>query len=475
MSGTAQGLEPRRAGWTRVVACLVLGFLGVVLSGCDRPQSQSPPPPARRAAPPRPAPRSARPAPAPGGLPQRAIDTRFARSPAELVRSDPHAVPEAAAGTNWIQSRPAGCRLPFYQLKIAPEDLTRLQRYPRENERFPATFTAGAEIFDGVGVRDRGDWARSWPKKSLKLFFDRGQLFEGQKTLNLNSGWHDPAFVREPLAYHVYAAAGVPAPRSRMVRLHVNGQFRGLYVEVEQPDKAFLRRYGLEGASAYKAASRSNQSDERELGGEAAYRLHYEKQTQKTESYEELQSFCQDLAGTTNALSFFERRVDLDTYISYLAVTVLVQNWDCYNKNHYLVRDTLGSRKWVVVPWDVDRTFGDYSRYGFSETRLPILHGTRERPGSTGWNRLADRFLSEPRLRARFLDRLAALLETEFTAEKLYPVLDRFESDIAAEAAMDRQRWGGGSGELSDEIAQLKRYIQERRAYVKSELKTLRP
>jgi spore coat protein CotH len=383
-------------------------------------------------------------------------------------------VPEAAAGTNWIQQTPRGCKLPFYQLKMASADVTKLQRFPRANDTYPATFVAEAAIYSGVQVRDRGDWARTWPKKSLKILFDHDQPFGEQHSLNLNSGWHDPAFVREPLAYHLYAACGAPAPRSRLVRLHLNGQFRGLYVEVEQPDKAFLRRYGLEGASLFKAVSRSNQSDERNLGSEDSYRLHYKRETHKTESLDELAGFCRELARATNTLEFFSRRVDLPRYINYLAATVLAQNWDCYNKNHYLVHDERRSQKWLVIPWDLDRTFGDFSHYGFGEARLPILHGTRETPGTTGWNRLADRFFSDPVLRARFLDRLEELLGKEFTTGKLFPVLDRFGADIQTEAALDRRAWGGGGGNVQSEIAQVKSYIQERRAYLLKELATFR-
>jgi hypothetical protein len=128
-----------------------------------------------------------------------------------------------------------------------------------------------------------------------------------------------------------------------------------------------------------------------------------------------------------------------------------------------------------VIPWDLDRTFGDHWRMYFTETRLPILLGTRQAPSTTGWNRMAERFLSEPALRTRFLDRLAALLEKEFTPEKLFPLLDRWESEIAPEAALDRQCWGGGEYEnLHSGIAQIKRYIQERRAYLLSELADLR-
>ena len=116
---------------------------------------------------------------------------------------------------------------------MAPKDLAQLERDPYSNDTYPATFVADGEVYDGVKVRFRGAWARSWPKKPFKMIFDHDKPFNSQRCLNLNSGWRDPAFVRETLAYHVYAACGAPASQSRIVQLNVNGQFRGLYVEVE--------------------------------------------------------------------------------------------------------------------------------------------------------------------------------------------------------------------------------------------------
>ncbi len=345
-----------------------------------------------------------------------------------------------------------------------------LERNPFSNDTHPATFVADGKVYDRVKVRYRGAWARSWPKKPLKIFFNHDQLFAGHRCLNLNSGWRDPAFVRETLAFQVYAACGVPAPKSRMVRLHVNGQFRGLYVEVDQPEKAFVNRFNLKGASVFKAVSRSNQADERDLGRDTSYSAHYEKQTQKSEGLRDLQQFCQELARTTNALDFFTRRVDLEKYINYLAATTLTQNWDGFNKNHFLVYDGRGSQKWFAVPWDLDRTLGDHWGGSFDEAHLPVLLGTRQLPGVTGWNRLQDRFFSDPTLRSRFLNRLAELLEKEFTAEKLFPILDRLESEIGPEAVLDRRHWPGPTADLHSGIDQVKRFIERRRAYLLSEL-----
>jgi spore coat protein H len=365
-------------------------------------------------------------------------------------------------------------KLRVYRLQIAQGDLMALENQSFANESRPAIFTFEGRKYSGVKVRIRGSWSRSWPKKSLKILFDHSTPFEGHHSLNLNSGWRDPAFIREPLAYHVYAACGVPAPGCRMIRLEINGQFAGVYVEVEQPEKTFLGRIGTPGASVYKAVSRGRDADERDLGSDEAYRAGYNKETKKTEGYSELELFCRDLQTSTNAAEFFAQRVDLDHYINYLAATVLIQHWDGFNKNHFLVYDERGSKKWLVVPWDLDRTFGDHWNWSFDETRLPLLLGTRRLPGITGWNRLEDRFFSDAELKARFVERLGGLLDQEFTEAKLFPVLDKMEMEITPDAQADRQKWPGSTQDFHEGIKQVKAFIRDRRAFLKQEIERLR-
>ena len=424
----------------RLLALAGWGLLGVVLNGCD--QAKVAPPPIQQLS------------------SEKATSTRSASPMPPLLQAANGHAPKSL--------------LPVYELKINPKDLASLDRNPFSNDIHPATFLANGVAYEGVRVRFRGQWARTWPKRPFKIFFDHAQLFEGQRTLNLNSGWRDPAFIRETLAYRVYAACGVPAPKSRMVRLHLNGQFRGLYVEVEQPDKAFLTRLNLKGASVFKAASKSNESDERDLGAERSFSLHYDQETEKAQGAGALQSFCHDLARTKDTPSFFAERVDLERYINYLAATILIQHWDCLNKNHFLVYDGRVSKKWFVVPWDLDRTFGDHWHGSFNYAQLPILLGTQPLPGPTGWNRLEARFFSEPTLQSRLLKRLAELLEKEFTTEKLFPILDRLETDIAAEATLDRARWPSPTSDLHTGIADVKNYIKHRRAYLLTEMGRLR-
>jgi spore coat protein H len=171
--------------------------------------------------------------------------------------------------------------------------------------------------------------------------------------------------------------------------------------------------------------------------------------------------------------------VDLEKYINYLAATTLCQNWDGYNKNHYLVYDRQGSKKWFFLPWDLDRTLGDHWDWSFVRADLPIELGTRTSPGITGWNHVMDRFMSHPELRKRLADRLQQLLETEFTMEKLGPVIERIQSTIEADAVLDYRRWPNANGygmyrddqvPVAESIKGVKRFIENRRRFLLAEL-----
>src|SRR5438128_7696968 len=97
-----------------------------------------------------------------------------ARNPA--AESPPPLVP--ASGSSQLDKL-AGGRLPVYELKMDPNELAGLERSAFSNERHPATFIAGGETYEAVIVRYRGAWARSWPRKPLKIFFNHDKPFQG--------------------------------------------------------------------------------------------------------------------------------------------------------------------------------------------------------------------------------------------------------------------------------------------------------
>src|SRR5262249_3966315 len=115
-----------------------------------------------------------------------------------------------------------------------------------------ADLTAGGKTYKKVGLRYAGDItyfsSARGVKRPLAGEFNRfaDQRFHGLTSLHLHSMPLDPAKGREALAFAVFRAAGVPAPRTAFaeVTLTVPGKFDkellGLYTVVEGVDRRFL-------------------------------------------------------------------------------------------------------------------------------------------------------------------------------------------------------------------------------------------
>src|SRR4051794_1317720 len=75
----------------------------------------------------------------------------------------------SAADTNLLRT---------YEVKISPKDLAHFEANGYSNETVPVTFVADGNTYEHARLRTRGDWARGWPKKSLKIFFEKEHQFE---------------------------------------------------------------------------------------------------------------------------------------------------------------------------------------------------------------------------------------------------------------------------------------------------------
>ncbi|MBI4489162.1 MAG: CotH kinase family protein [Deltaproteobacteria bacterium] len=95
-----------------------------------------------------------------------------------------------------------------------------------------------------VRVRFRGLTPNHWEdeKKSWRIRFEKGDLFEGKRSINLVIP-QDRGYLSEHLANYRARKMGLVVPDSRYAFLRVNGQFQGIYFEIEQPSgKEFLER-----------------------------------------------------------------------------------------------------------------------------------------------------------------------------------------------------------------------------------------
>ena len=124
--------------------------------------------------------------------------------------------------------------------------------YPLPHDYYDAYLSCGTNGPYWVGIRrknDLGEPTDADPQKvSIKIdvnLFVPGQLFAGKKKLSLECG-SEGALISEGLAYNIDQAAGFIAGRSAWCRVYINGDYKGLYNNVEQVDKIFLTDAGLD-------------------------------------------------------------------------------------------------------------------------------------------------------------------------------------------------------------------------------------
>ena len=113
----------------------------------------------------------------------------------------------------------------------------------------PAIATVDGKTYKNVGVHFRG--ASSYmmvpegSKRSLNLtfdFVDEKQALYGYRTLNLLNANGDPTFVRA-VVYSEIARQYIPTPRANYMRVVINGESWGVYVNAQQFNTDFTRDY----------------------------------------------------------------------------------------------------------------------------------------------------------------------------------------------------------------------------------------
>lgn len=292
--------------------------------------------------------------------------------------------------------------------------------------------------FDGqrlndIAVRYKGNGtymqARETDKKSFKLDlndFVKGQKIAGATKLNLHNNISDPAWMHEPIAYALYRAAGVPAPRTAYARLTVtvpgthDGKHFGLYTLVENPDENWAKdRFGTKKGLILKPVTQ-------ELfiykGADwAAYNQAYDPKTDLTQAQKQRVFAFAKLVTQADDAEFARRLpefLDVDEFSRFMAVTVWLSSTDSILMmgQNFIVYLHPETEKFLFVPWDLDRAFGNFF------TPNPEELSVRKAWGED--NRFLNRVMNVPAVRDAYLARLEEFQKTLFQPAQIARQVD---------------------------------------------------
>lgn len=319
----------------------------------------------------------------------------------------------------------------------------------------PAKLTVDGRAYSDVGVHFRGSssymMVGEGRKRSLNLSMDfvrEDQRLLGYRTVNLLNAHRDASFLRSVLYYHV-ARHYLPAPQANFVKLVINGESWGIYVNAQQFNKDFIKEWFPDGKGARWKVPGSPRGNAglAYLGTNVSdYQAKYELKTKDDpKSWEALIQLCRTLGETPvdQLEAALSPRLDIDQVISFLALENVFINSDGYwtrASDYELYLDARG--RFHVIPYDGNETFNvpeGGGRMGGGEA----VRGVELDPFAGGKDAnkpLLSRLLQVPSLRQRYLARVREIATQWLDWKRLGPVATQYHSLIAAEVKADTRK-----------------------------------
>ena len=222
---------------------------------------------------------------------------------------------------------------------------------------FKATVNVDGTQLENVAIRKKGYLGSiSSSRPSIKLNFDThvdGRTYKTMKRMTLNNDRQDPSHTHQCMAYDLYRAAGLVAPRCNLAHVVINGEDLGVYSQVESIKKPFLElNYDDKGGNLYE-------------GQVADFGAHlndkFELKTNKTENDRSDLTELSDILAMDdeNMLANLPSKLAVDEFITYWAVETLIGHWDSAtgNANNFYMYNDPTDGLFHFIPWGTDAAF----------------------------------------------------------------------------------------------------------------------
>lgn len=253
-----------------------------------------------------------------------------------------------------------------------------LQDFHGTDVEVPATLTVDGKKYTNVGVHFRGNSSYmlvpAGSKRSLNLsldLVDTKQRLYGYKTLNLLNSHDDATMMSTVLCSHV-ARQFIPTPKANFVKVVINGESWGVYVNAQQFNKEFLsENYKTTKGARWKVRGNPGGGGGLDYVGDNLdeYKRHYEiKSTDNDKSWQALVNLCKTLSQTPpeKLEEALKPILDIDGLLWFLAVDMALINCDGYwirASDYSLYLDDKG--RFHVVPHDMNECFRPAQGPGF--------------------------------------------------------------------------------------------------------------
>jgi spore coat protein CotH len=352
----------------------------------------------------------------------------------------------------------------------------------------PATMIVDGISYDSVGVRFKGQTSYNTGSSQKKSFnittnsFVPGQDLMGYQILNLNNAFQDESFLHEVIYQH-QIRRHIPAAKSNFVKLYINGGNWGLYPNVQQLNKEFLKEWFLTNDGTNWRADRPPGSGGGMGGGwgdgtaalnylgsdTADYQPYYTLKTStKPQPWEDLVHTCDVLNNTAAADldSLLPAALDVDRTLWYLGSEILFSDDDSYvykGKMDYYTYCEIETGRMTPLEYDGNSVMESMAQnwsvfYNANNANYPLLN----------------RLLNNAEWRQRYLAHFRTLIQDEMDTTTLFPLIDDYVSLIDTIVQNDPKKLYSYA-QFNSGVAGVKSFIRNRRNYVLSNSEVNRP
>lgn len=350
-----------------------------------------------------------------------------------------------AATADALFSRPS---LRLLRFEIPAAGMTSLRREPRIYVR--ARLQEDGIVYTNILVRLKGGASSFRPindKPGLTIKVDAtSKTFYGLRKFHLNNSVQDETYLSEWVCGDIFRQAGVPAPRALPVLVELNGRRLGLYVLLENVNNAFLGRwFKTPDGNVYSPPGNTDITGSLDRTG-----------GREGNTANDLQALA--AAARTRDPARLAKVLDLERFLSFMAVEVMLCHWDGYTSNikNYLVYHDVDAQKMVFIPHDLDSMLQDWSR-----TVLPRPKGV-----------VARVILAHSVTRNQYLRRFGEIYSSHFVPRVLTERIDEIVKTLAPDIAAYDPQMGQA---FSVNAIVWKGRIVNRHSALRAELKAIDP
>lgn len=310
-----------------------------------------------------------------------------------------------------------------------------------------AEFRYGDIVITTAQIRLRGnpDWWDAHDKFQFQISFDEDDddgNFLGLKKLAFDAASANRHMLRDRLALAIMRDMGLIAPCANNARLDINGEYYGIFTNLEKVDEVFLER--------------TFDDPSGDLWKRQEWKLQTNKKTSDDSRLEALKA--------SESIEELETYMDVEQALRVYAAEAILPNGDggwAGGKNFYLYDDPLDGR-FKLIPWDLDGTFERFDgREGYPENPDPVTwekQNTHGRP----WYDLA---LEDEQYFWYYIEAIETQFEAGYQEDVLAARIAAWADQIEESVLEDENKHYSNS-DWYDEVEDLENYVEDRHDFL---------